>query len=93
MNCALNENRIISVKRTDNLTIGDIMNTEISSNSSLSKWFLGMTLFIASGCRRCQPGPIGIHSVMLLTDDRDDGARMALRQQRWCKKEKQDICP
>ena len=69
------------------------MNTQISSNSTLSKWVLGMAMFITAGCvGDVRPGPDGIHSVMLLTDDRDDGARMALRQaKRWCKKEKQDF--
>ena len=70
------------------------MKTQLSSNPSISKWILGMTMFITAGCvGDVRPGPDGIHSVMLLTDDRDDGARMALRQaKRWCKKEKTGLC-
>ena len=50
-------------------------------------------MFFAVGCvGDVRPGPDGIHSVMLLADDRGDGARMALRQaKRWCKMDKQDF--
>ena len=54
---------------------------------------LGATMFSTVGCvGDVRPGPDGIHSVMLLADDRDDGARMALRRaKRWCKMDKQDF--
>ena len=69
------------------------MKNQTRLNTSLPKWILGMTMFLTAGCvGDVRPGPDGIHSVMLLTDDRDDGARVALRQaKRWCKKEKQDF--
>ena len=69
------------------------MNTNKSSKSSVSKWMIGMAMLFSTACvGDVRPGPDGIHSVMLLTDDRDDGARKALRQaKRWCKKEQQDF--
>lgn len=69
------------------------MKTQTRLNTSLSKWILGMTMFLTTGCvGDVRPGPDGIHSVMLLTDDRDNGARATLRQaKRWCKKDKQDF--
>lgn len=69
------------------------MKTTRTPRTSTLKWLLGATMFIAVGCvGNVRPGPDGIHSVMLLTDDRDDGARMALRQaKRWCKRDKQDF--
>ena len=69
------------------------MKNQTRLNTSLPKWILGMTMFLTAGCvGDVRPGPDGIHSVMLLTDDRDDGARVALRQaKRWCKKKKQDF--
>ena len=69
------------------------MKTHSSPFTSILQWTLGTCLFVTAGCvGDVRPGADGIHSVMLLTDDRDDGARMALRQaKRWCKKEKQDF--
>jgi hypothetical protein len=69
------------------------MNIQTAPFSSMLKFTIGLSIFVATGCvGDVRPGPDGIHSVMLLTDDRDDGARTALRQaKRWCKKDKQDF--
>ena len=69
------------------------MNTQTTPISTILKWIVGSCIFITVGCvGDVRPGPDGIHSVMLLTDDRDDGARAALRQaKRWCKQDKQDF--
>ena len=69
------------------------MNTKNPSISSVLRLFLGTCLFISVGCvGSVRPGPDGIHSVLLLTDDRETGSRIALRQaKRWCKKDKQDF--
>ena len=69
------------------------MTTQTTSRRSILQWVLGACLFITVGCvGDVRPGPDGIHSVILLTDDRDDGARAALRQaKRWCKQDKQDF--
>ena len=68
------------------------MNIQNTPLISMVKVVLGLSVFVTTGCvGDVRPGPDGIHSVMLLTDDRDDGARMALRQaKRWCKRDKQD---
>lgn len=69
------------------------MSTKTTSRISRLQWVLGTCLLITVGCvGDVRPGPDGIHSVLLLTDDRDDGARAALRQaKRWCKQDKQDF--
>lgn len=39
-----------------------------------------------------RPGPDGIHSVLLLTNDKVEGSRSALRQaKRWCKRDDQQF--
>ena len=69
------------------------MNIKTTSRTSTLQWVLGTCLFITVGCvGDVRPGPDGVHSVLLLSDDRDDGARAALRQaKRWCKQDKQDF--
>jgi len=69
------------------------MKIAMTPRTSILKWILGATMFVALGCvGDVRPGPDGIHSVMLLADDRGDGARTALRQaKRWCKRDKQDF--
>jgi len=93
----LNEINVGPVEFIDNTQHGDNMITQMKTDSnptqSLNKWLIGITLLLTTACvGDVRPGPDGIHSVMMLTDDRDDGARAALRQaKRWCKKEKQDF--
>ena len=69
------------------------MKTKNVPIQSTLRLFLCAGLFATVGCvGDVRPGPDGIHSVMLLTDDRDNGARTALRQaKRWCKKDKKDF--
>jgi hypothetical protein len=66
--------------------------TTSKNTPSVLKWLLTISL-LGTGCvGDVRPGPDGIHSVMLLTADRDEGARAAIRQaKRWCKKDEQDF--
>ena len=93
----LNEVREEPVEIIHNTQHGDSMTTQMKIHSnpkkSFNKWLCGLALLFTTACvGDVRPGPDGIHSVIMLTDDRDDGARAALRQaKRWCKKDKQDF--
>lgn len=56
-------------------------------------FLLCVSLLGFTGCvGDVRPGPDGIHSVLLLTDDKAEGSRGALRQaKRWCKRDDQQF--